>query len=70
MPKGSPKPQTVANAKYQKKVGIIAKTYKLKAELTEDFAKACEKAGVSQAAQLTKMMENFVKEVEEIGMDR
>lgn len=70
MPKGSPKPQTIANAKYQKKVGIIAKSYKLKAELAEDFAKACEKAGVSQAAQLTKMMEKFIKEVEEKGTGR
>lgn len=65
MPKGRPKPQTIATGKYQKKAGIIAKSYKLKSELTEEFAKACEKVGVSQAAQLTKMMEKFIKEVEE-----
>lgn len=56
--------QTLASAKYQKKVGIISKSYKLRKELTEQFAEACEKAGVSQAAQLTKMMQEFIKEQE------
>jgi hypothetical protein len=46
--------------KYEKKVGIIAKSYKLKRELTEAFAEACEKAGVSQAAQISKMMQEFI----------
>ncbi|MDO4295036.1 MAG: chemotaxis protein [bacterium] len=56
--------QTLASAKYQKKVGIISKSYKLRKELTEQFAEACEKAGVSQAAQLTKMMQEFIKKQE------
>lgn len=62
MPKGSPKPQTIATEKYTKKVGLISKSYKLKQELVNEFAKACEKAGTSQAAQLSKMMENFIEE--------
>ena len=33
MPKGKPTAQTIATEKYAKKVGIIAKTYKLKKEL-------------------------------------
>ncbi|MCI6008762.1 MAG: chemotaxis protein [Anaerostipes hadrus] len=56
--------QTKASAKWNKKAGYIAKSYKLKKETVEEFAKACEKAGVSQAGQLTKMMLDFAKEIE------
>jgi len=62
MPKGNPKPQTIATEKYTKKVGLIAKTYKLKAELVNQFADTCERVGVSQAAQLSKMMQEFVEQ--------
>ena len=62
MPIGSPKPQTIATKKYEQKAGFVSKSYKLKRELTERFAEACEKAGVSQAAQLTKMMNAFIEE--------
>ncbi len=65
MPVGSPKPQTVATKKYQQKTGWIAKSYKLKREIVDAYAAACEKAGVSAAGQLTKMMEEFVKATEE-----
>ncbi len=57
--------QTKASAKWNKKVGYIAKSYKLKKETVETFAEACKKAGVSQAGQLTKMMLEFAKEIEE-----
>ena len=60
MPKGSPKPQTVASQKYQIKAGYAAKSYKLKKEVAEEFAAACEKMNVSQSAQLTEMMMEFV----------
>lgn len=59
MPTGNPKPQTVASKKYQDKVGWISKSYKLKKEVVELYAEACEKAGVSQAGQLMKMMKEF-----------
>lgn len=59
MPTGNPKPQTVASKKYQDKVGWISKSYKLKKEVVELYADACEKAGVSQAGQLMKMMKEF-----------
>lgn len=48
--------------KWNAKAGLISKSYKLKRELTEEFAEACEKAGVSQAAQITKMMRAFIEE--------
>ena len=62
MPKGNPTSQTKASEKYQKKVGIISKSYKLKKDLADRFAEACAAAGVSQAAQITKMMEEFIQQ--------
>lgn len=62
MPVGSPKPQTIATKKYEKKAGFVSKSYKLKREVVDQFAKACDMAGVSQAAQLTKMMKEFIEE--------
>ena len=60
MPKGNPKPQTVASEKYQKKAGYMTKGFKIKREIAEEFAAACESAGVSQAAQITKKMKDFI----------
>ena len=62
MPIGSPSKQTVATDKYAKKVGLISKSYKLKKELTEEFADACAKRNTSAAAELTKFMEKFIEE--------
>lgn len=67
MPIGSPKPQTIATKKYEQKAGFVSKSYKLRKELVERFAVACENAGVSQAAQITKMMNVFIEEQEKRG---
>ena len=64
MPVGSPKPQTVASDKYQKKAGYMVKGFKIKRELAERFADACEKDGVNQTGQIRKMMELYIEEVE------
>jgi len=63
MPKGSPSRQTVATALYTKKVGLISKSYKLRKNLVEDFARACEETGVSQAGKLSEMMQKYVDDV-------
>lgn len=60
MPINNPKPQTIATRKYQKKMGFVAKSYKIKQVLADDFKTACEKKGVSQAAQISKMMAEFI----------
>ena len=60
MPGGNPTPQSIATRKYEAKAGWISKSYKLKKEVVEAFAKACKNAGTSQAAQLTKMMNDFI----------
>lgn len=56
--------QTLRNERYQKKAGWVSKSYKLKQEVVDAYAEACEKAGVSAAGQLTKMMKEFIEEVE------
>ena len=63
MPKGDPNTQTKATDRYQKKAGYKVKAFKLKGDIAERFAEACEKAGVSQAAQISKMMEDFIEQV-------
>ncbi len=55
--------QTLRNERYQKKAGWISKSYKLKQDVVEEFAKACEQMGVSQAGQLTRMMKKYAEEV-------
>lgn len=44
------------------KAGYMTKGFKLKRELADEFKKACQKAGVSQAAQISKMMREFIDE--------
>ena len=51
--------------KWNAKAGLISKSYKLKRELVEQFAVACDKAGVSQAGQITRMMEKFIEETKQ-----
>lgn len=62
MPIGNPTKQTVATKKYSEKVGLISKSYKLRKELTEEFAEACTRRNVSASAAITEFMESFIKE--------
>ncbi len=61
--------QTLRNQRYQEKAGWTSKSYKLKKDLVEQFAKACEKKGVSQAGQLSKMMKEYIAYVNEAQSD-
>ena len=62
MPKGNPTAQTKASEKYQKKAGYSVKGFKLKGDVADRFAAACDAAGISQAAKITELMEQFIKE--------
>ena len=62
MPKGAPKQQTVATDKYQKKVGLIVKGFKIKKTLADDFVEACSRAGESQASVISRLMQRYVDE--------
>lgn len=64
MPKGEPNKNTVRVDRYQKKAGYKVKSFKLKGDVADRFAEACDRSGVSQASQITKMLEQFIKEVE------
>lgn len=55
--------QTKATKNYQKKIGLIAKSFKIKKELADEFKEACEKAGVGQAATISRLMQEFIDEV-------
>lgn len=55
------KKQTIASAKYQSKVGLISKSYKLKKELVEEFAKACADSGTSQSAAISECMKEYIR---------
>ena len=55
-----PKAQSIATRKYEASHGWMSKSYKMKRETVEAFAEACSSAGVSQAGQLMKMMNEFI----------
>ena len=52
---------TRATARYQKKKGLISKSYKLPRAVVEEFAEACEEMELSQAKVLTKYMQYYIK---------
>lgn len=62
MPKGTPNAQTKATEKYQKKAGLINKSYKFKKDVVEEFKETCDNLGVSQASALTDLMKKFISE--------
>ena len=64
MPEGKPNAQTIATQKYQKKIGLISKSFKIKKELAEEFKEACERKGVGQVATISQLMEQFISSVE------
>lgn len=61
MPRGNPSKQTIASEKYQKKAGYKVKGFKLRGDVAERFAEACERSGVSQSAKITELMEQFIQ---------
>lgn len=56
------KAQTIATAKYQQKIGLISKSYKIKKELAEAFKEKCNQLGVGQAATITMLMTKWIEE--------
>ena len=54
-------PASRATARYQKKKGLISKSYKLPRIVVEEFAEACEEIEKSQAEVLTKYMKYYIK---------
>ena len=50
-----------ATDRYQKKKGLISKSYKVPRSIVEEFAEACEESDLSQAQVLTKYMMYYIK---------
>lgn len=57
--------QTRATDKYQKKIGLIVKGFKIRKELAEEFADACKKAGEGQAATISRLMQEYIDQVKQ-----
>ena len=55
-----PKPQSIATQKYEKSQGIIAKSFKMKRTLADEFKATCDRVGVGQAATITRLMQEFI----------
>ena len=53
--------QSKATRQYEKKVGLISRSYKLKKSIVESFKEACEKNGVSQASVLSAYMVEYAR---------
>lgn len=64
MPKGEPSKQTLRNARWNKKAGYKTKGFNLKGDVADRFARACEKAGRSQASVVEELMERYISERE------
>ncbi len=54
--------QTKATDKYQKKIGLTVKSFKIKKELSERYQATCERLGVGQAATISELMDKFIKD--------
>ena len=52
---------TRATARYQKKKGLISKSYKLPRDVVDEFAEACEAMELPQAKVLAKYMAYYIK---------
>ena len=48
--------------RWNRKNGYIAKSFKMRQELADEFKEACDRAGVSQSGQIVKMMQAFIEE--------
>ena len=53
--------------RWSKKNGYITKGFKMYRSVADEFATACDKAGVSQSAQIVKMMQEFIDRQKEHG---
>ena len=51
--------------RWNKKNEYIAKSFKMRKALADEFKEACDKAGVSQSGQIVKMMQEFINQQKE-----
>ncbi len=51
--------------KYEDKAGIVAKSFKLKKTVVDEFQETCKRLDVPMSKQLTSLMLDFVAEIKE-----
>lgn len=51
--------------RYQKKVGLVSKTYKLNADIVDEFARICKVKGVPLGPTLADLMQGYINEYKE-----
>lgn len=51
--------------RWNKKNKYIAKSFKMRKALADEFKVACDRAGVSQSGQIVKMMQEFIDQHKE-----
>jgi len=56
-----PTSRTTLQDRWQRNNRIIAKSYKLKRSLVDEFKKACDNQGVSQSSAISELMNNFIE---------
>lgn len=64
MPSDNSAKKTRPQDKWDAKAGVVAKTYKVNKKIAEEFHEACKKAGIAKGTQITKMMMEFIEEVD------
>ena len=57
--------QTKATDKYQKKIGLVVKGFKIRKELAEEYTAACAQAGEGQAATISRLMQEYIDQVKQ-----
>lgn len=53
--------QTRATDKYQKKMGIITKGFKMHKDLAREYEETCERLGVGQAETIRQFIKEFIE---------
>ncbi len=61
MPAGKPNAQTRATTRYQEKIGLTVKSFKIKKDLSDKFKETCEKTGEGQAEVISRLMMDYIE---------
>jgi len=54
------KASTRASKKYQEKIGLAPRTYKIKSDIADTFKESCKANGESQASVITRLMQSYI----------
>lgn len=55
--------RTRPQERWNEKNQYISKSFKMYKSVADEFAQACDKAGVSQSGQIVSMMKQFIEQV-------